>query len=198
MHISKSLLAIFISVTTLQWTGVVRVFYFLKLKRLFCCCCCLLHRCWKRSRQRSRWGTIQALSWMRWNTETGWAKTTVHALWQFSRRGSVSQLSAHLAATLVCFPGTSVGAADEGAPAGGEAKEGAGAALQHAAHRIQPHTLWDAHAGYTSSQFPAPQSHGEKLRHHWTVVGLKCLPRVRSRNPALQNASSIICKQFFS
>lgn len=60
---------------------------------------------------------------------------------EFSRHGSVSQPSAHLAAALVCFPGTSVGAADEGAPAGGEAEEGAGAALQHAAHRIQPHTL---------------------------------------------------------
>lgn len=42
---------------------------------------------------------------------------------------------------VVCSPGTSVGAADEGAPAGSEAEEGAGAALQHSAHRIQPHPL---------------------------------------------------------
>lgn len=47
----------------------------------------------------------------------------------------------HLATVAVCFPGTPVGAADEGAPAGSEAEEGAGAALQHPAHRIQPHTL---------------------------------------------------------
>lgn len=46
-----------------------------------------------------------------------------------------------LSFAVVCFPGTSVGAADEGAPAGSEAEEGAGAALQHSAHRIQPHPL---------------------------------------------------------
>lgn len=54
-----------------------------------------------------------------------------------------------------------MGAADEGAPAGGEAEEGAGAAVQPAAHRVQPHAVRDAHAGHTSSQVPAAQSHGE-------------------------------------
>lgn len=44
-------------------------------------------------------------------------------------------------AVVVCIPGTSVGAADEGAQAGSEAEEGAGAALQPPAHRVQPHTL---------------------------------------------------------
>lgn len=42
---------------------------------------------------------------------------------------------------IVSIPGTSVGAADEGAQAGSEAEEGAGAAVQPAAHRVQPHTL---------------------------------------------------------
>lgn len=42
---------------------------------------------------------------------------------------------------VVCIPGTSVGAADEGPQAGSEAEEGAGAALQPAAHRVQPHAL---------------------------------------------------------
>lgn len=57
--------------------------------------------------------------------------------------------------------GSAVGAADEGAPAGGEAEEGAGAAVQSAAHRVQPHALRDADAGHSSAQLPAPQSHGE-------------------------------------
>lgn len=60
---------------------------------------------------------------------------------KLNERVSCVDVRAQLAAAVVCFPGTSVGAADEGAPAGSEAEEGAGAALQHAAHRIQPHTL---------------------------------------------------------
>lgn len=64
------------------------------------------------------------------------------AAFEPSERGSLCvRVRAHLAAAAVCFPGTSVGAADEGAPAGSEAEEGAGAALQHAAHRVQPHAL---------------------------------------------------------
>lgn len=59
------------------------------------------------------------------------------------------------------MPGPSVGAADEGAQAGSEAEEGAGAAVQPAAHRVQPHAVRDAHAGHTSSQVPAAQSYGE-------------------------------------
>lgn len=59
-------------------------------------------------------------------------------------------------------PGAAVGAADEGAAAGGEAEEGAGAALRPAAHRVQPHALRDADAGHTRSQVPAAQSHGER------------------------------------
>ena len=62
----------------------------------------------------------------------------------------------------VWFPGASVGAADEGPQAGGEAEEGSGAALQPAAHRVQPHTLRDADAGHPDTQVPAPQSHGER------------------------------------
>lgn len=54
-----------------------------------------------------------------------------------------------------------MGAADEGAAAGREAEEGAGAALRPAAHRVQPHTLRDADAGHTGSEVPAAQSHGE-------------------------------------
>lgn len=42
---------------------------------------------------------------------------------------------------VVSILGASVGAADEGAQAGSEAKEGAGATVQLAAHRVQPHTL---------------------------------------------------------
>lgn len=48
---------------------------------------------------------------------------------------------AHVVVVVVCIPGTSVGAADEGAQTGSEAEEGAGAALQPPAHRVQPHTL---------------------------------------------------------
>lgn len=62
-----------------------------------------------------------------------------------------------------CLPGTPVGAADEGAAAGREAEEGAGAALQHSAHGIQPDALRDADAGHPRSQLPAAQSHGEQL-----------------------------------
>lgn len=47
----------------------------------------------------------------------------------------------HVNVCVVWFPGASVGAADEGPQAGGEAEEGSGAALQPAAHRVQPHTL---------------------------------------------------------
>lgn len=68
---------------------------------------------------------------------------------------------------VVSIPGTSVGAADEGAQAGSEAEEGAGAAVQPAAHRVQPHAFWDADAGHTSSQVPATQSHGE--RQDWVL-----------------------------
>lgn len=57
--------------------------------------------------------------------------------------------------------GSSVGAADEGAEAGGKAEEGGGAALQPAAHRVQPHALRDAHAGHPLAQVQAAQSHGE-------------------------------------
>lgn len=60
------------------------------------------------------------------------------------------------------FAGAAVGAADEGAEAGRKAEEGAGAALQPAAHRVQPHALRDADAGHTRSQVPAAQSHGER------------------------------------
>ncbi len=42
---------------------------------------------------------------------------------------------------VVSIPGTSVGTADEGAQTGSEAQESAGAAVQPAAHRVQPHTL---------------------------------------------------------
>lgn len=42
---------------------------------------------------------------------------------------------------VVSIPGAAVGAADEGAQAGSEAEEGAGAAVQLAAHRVQPHAL---------------------------------------------------------
>lgn len=62
----------------------------------------------------------------------------------------------------VCCPGAAVGAADEGAEAGREAEEGAGAALRPAAHRVQPHAIRDADAGHTRSQVPAAQSHGER------------------------------------
>lgn len=37
---------------------------------------------------------------------------------------------------VVSMPGTSLGAADEGAQTGSEAEEGAGAAVQPAAHRV--------------------------------------------------------------
>lgn len=66
------------------------------------------------------------------------------------------------------IPDPSVGAADEGAQAGGEAEEGAGAAVQHAAHRVQPHTVRDADAGYPSSQIPATKSHGESPEMAYT------------------------------
>lgn len=42
---------------------------------------------------------------------------------------------------VVSIPGTSLGAADEGASAGSEAEEGAGAAVQPTSHGVQPHTL---------------------------------------------------------
>lgn len=38
-------------------------------------------------------------------------------------------------------PGSSVGAADEGAEAGGEAEEGPGATVQPAPHRVQPDAI---------------------------------------------------------
>ena len=49
---------------------------------------------------------------------------------------------------VVSIAGSSVGAADEGAQAGGEAEEGAGAAVQPSGHRVQPHTVRDADAGH--------------------------------------------------
>lgn len=57
-----------------------------------------------------------------------------------AEEGSVVALP-HADVCLVSIPGTSVGSTDEGAQAGSKAKEGAGAAFQPAAHRIQPHTL---------------------------------------------------------
>lgn len=57
-----------------------------------------------------------------------------------------------------------MGAADEGAEAGGEAEEGPGAAVRPAAHRVQPHAVRDADAGHTRSQVPAAQSHGESVK----------------------------------
>lgn len=104
---------------------------------------------------------------MPWNTETGWDETD-----EWHRVAAGAQLNCVFSpektvllcwcvASVVCIPGTAVGAADEGAEAGSEAKEGAGAALQPATHRVQPHALWDADAGHTRSQLPAAQSHGE-------------------------------------
>lgn len=77
--------------------------------------------------------------WVRQNSRTQ-QKTMQHCL-ELTRAFSCGEERAQLAAVVVCFPGMSVGAADEGAPAGSEAEEGAGAALQHPAHRIQPDTL---------------------------------------------------------
>lgn len=69
-----------------------------------------------------------------------------------------------------------MGAADEGAEAGGEAEEGPGAAVQPAAHRIQPDALRDADAGHSSSQVPASQSHGES---RWLQLALRLRGRVQ-------------------
>lgn len=79
-----------------------------------------------------------------------------------TEEGSVVVLTHADVCAVVSILGTSVGAADEGAQTGSEAEEGAGAAVQPAAHRVQPHTLRDADAGHTSSQVPATQSHGER------------------------------------
>lgn len=85
----------------------------------------------------------------------------VHFVTQRTMRPCVCLFDKCSRVTVVSAAGSPVGAADEGAPAGSEAEEGAGAAVRPAAHRVQPHALRDADAGYSSSQLPAPQSHGE-------------------------------------
>lgn len=126
---------------------------------------------------------------MHWNTETGWDKQ----LWTHCDRGQFHSVFSWTRgfsfAVVICFPGTSVGAADEGTQAGSEAEEGAGAALQHSAYRIQPHALWNANAGHTSSQIPAAQSHGEKVRLSKTLDDVLMIRSYQCREKCLKHES---------